>query len=180
MTLLVLAIMAAGSLAALSLGGGGGGPAVTVPAQSGSGSGSQLSAGGVVDQAADIAAEQNLDTALDVVQQAALSSSYGRLSVGTLEGADRQLAFTSGASSDDDQASLAISASPGSGSVTLAMRSESGTCFFAWTTTGSTWFGTEPDAPSCAATALGAPPAPSDPGPGRVGWQQGSFPPGSG
>jgi len=177
-SLLVVAAMAGASVTALSFDGGGTGPAVRLP--SASGSAARPSAGGVVDEAADIAAQQNLDTASSVVEQAAVSAGYAHVTPAALQGVARQLTFTNGASPDDQQVSVAASSSPGTGSVTLALRSDSGTCFFIWTSSASTWFGTEPDAPSCAAAPLSAPPPPSSPGPGHLGWQQGSFPSGSG
>lgn len=176
-SLLVLAVLAGGSVAALSLGGGSSQPGVTLPAEPGVAPGAQSATGGIVDEAADIAAQQNLDAAVTVVDRAAASGSYAGITPTALEGMARGLAFTNGASSDDDQASLATSPAAG-GSVTLALRASDGTCFFAWTASTATWFGAEPGAGSCSATPLVSPPPASTPGPGHVGWQQGTFPSG--
>lgn len=175
-SMLVLAVVAGGSVAALDLGGGSSTPALRLPSASGTAAGAEPAVGGVVGEAADIAAQQNLDTAADIVEQAAASSGYAGITPAAVEGAARGLAFTTGASSGDDQVSLVASPAPGDGSVTLALRSSSGTCFLVWTASAATWFGTEPGAGTCAAGALDAPPAASTPGPGKVGWQQGTFP----
>jgi hypothetical protein len=66
-----------------------------------------------------------------------------------------------------------------SGTVTLASRSTSGTCWLAWKAAGSvTWYGAQTHLPSCAAPALASAPTPGPVTSSSIGWQQGSFPAG--
>jgi hypothetical protein len=64
-----------------------------------------------------------------------------------------------------------------SGTVTLASRSTSGTCWLEWKSAGSaTWYGAQTHLPSCAAPALASAPTPGPVTSSSIGWQQGGFP----
>jgi hypothetical protein len=66
-----------------------------------------------------------------------------------------------------------------SGTVTLASRSTSGTCWLAWKAAGSaTWYGAQTHLPSCSAPALASAPTPGPLTSTSIGWQQGSYPAG--
>jgi hypothetical protein len=176
-SLLILAGMAAGALTALDLGSSGTTPGVTLPssgAGSKSGSGVQSAAGGAIGAAAVLAAQQNLDAALTVVQQQAVLSGYGELDPTALEGSARGLRFTNGPTTDDADVSMAVAPSAG-GSVTLAARSATGECFYVWVSSSATWFGAGPGPSYCQALALNAAPSVSTAA-SAINWHAGSFP----
>lgn len=176
-SLVILIGLAAGALTAVDLGSSGTTPGVTLPAPgagSKAGSGVQSAAGGAIGATAVLAAEQNLDAALTVVQQQAVLSGYNGLDPSELAGSARGLSFTSGPTTNDSDVSMASAPSAG-GSVTLAARSATGECFYAWVNSSATWFGTGPDASSCQASALNAAPSASSAASG-INWRAGSFP----
>ena len=88
-----------------------------------------------------------------------------------------QFGITTGSSTGPSSVSGAVTAtSDGSGAVTLATSSQSGTCWFIWFSDSTTLYGAEPDATSCAAPTMPGAPTPGSPAPGAIGWQAGSFP----
>ncbi len=176
-SLLVLALLAGGSVAALDLSGGGTRSELTVPAVSPTTRGGTPSAAGnLIDTAADLAAQQNLDTALQLVEQQAAVSGYAGIDADDLDAGARGLHFVTGPTTGDTDVSFA--ATDSGGVVTLAALSASGTCWYLWAGAGATWFGAGPGATVCVAVPMADPPVSSTPVPGRAGWQRGSFPSG--
>ena len=158
LALLVLAAAGVGAVASL-----GGGP--TSPASGTS------ALGGDVRSAYDTQAQSALANAMQNVRAAAVAD-------GGTTGLDlSQFGVTSGAAQAPGSVSGAVAdTAGGNGAVTLATSSQSGTCWFVWFADGSTFYGAEPDATQCAATAMGSAPMPGRPAPGAIGWQPGSFP----
>lgn len=179
-TLLVLGALVAIAVASVNTLSGGQSPSTDLPtssAASGGGSGGGSGLGGEVGIAADLAAQQNLQAAVTAAQQVAITSGNSSAGLSTLQAAERGLRFVSGPSSDEETVSVAESAGVGGGgSVTLAVRSTSGTCWYAWVGAGTSWFGAEPDSKSCVAEPLSTAPSAGSPAPGVVGWRQGGFP----
>jgi hypothetical protein len=65
----------------------------------------------------------------------------------------------------------------GGGSITLADRSTSGTCWLVWRSAGGgTWYGAQTGQASCTAPALASTPSPSPVSSSTIGWQMNSFP----
>ncbi len=132
-----------------------------------------------VDQADDAAAQSALSTAMQNVRDGAISN--GAVSASDLG----QYGVTAGASTSASAVSGAV-APPGAGadaggavgygSVTLAAQARSGSCWYVWFSSAGTWFGVQPDATTCEASALPEAPTPSHPSPTTIGWQQSSFP----
>jgi hypothetical protein len=167
MSLAVVSVLGVVAVAAL-----GGNPvsSVSVPNLGGTGGASPPGAGGVIATAADTVAQQNLGTALSVADQTALSAGdYGNLDAAALVGAGSGVDFTSAASTSAAQVSVGV----GGNGVTMATRSASGTCWFAWRSSATTWYGVEKGQLSCPAPALTGTPAT---GTGGIRWQQGAFP----
>jgi hypothetical protein len=134
---------------------------------------------GSVNQAYDVAAQSTLSTAMQNVRDGALSN--GEVSASDLG----QYGVTTGSSTSASVVSGAVAPSgdtadaggaAGYGSVTLAAQAKSGTCWYVWFSSSSTWFGVQPDATTCEASAMPEAPAPARPSPTTIGWQQGSFP----
>ena len=132
-----------------------------------------------VDQADDVAAQSALSTAVQNVRDGAISN--GGISASELG----QYGVTTGASTSASQVSGAVApAGAGGGgggavgyrSVTLAAQATSGTCWYVWFSSASTWFGVQPDDTTCEASPLPEAPTPARPSPTTIGWQQGSFP----
>jgi hypothetical protein len=130
--------------------------------------------GGLAAGAGDEVAQQNLSGALAAADQVALGGSgYGAVDASALAVSTRGLHYVSGSSTGADVVSVAPS--PAGGSLTLAVRSASGTCWLAWRSASTTWYGKEPAGAGCAAPTLaGAPGAGA--APGGVVWHQGSYP----
>jgi len=117
-----------------------------------------------------VQAQSNLSNAMEHIQDVAVSS-------GGFSGLDlTQFGVDTGPSAAAGQVSGAVSPGDGSGSVTLAARAAPNTCWYVWSSTSATWYGFEPDAPSCAAQPMAQPPTAGAPSPGTIGWQQGAFP----
>ena len=166
-SLLVVALMSLAAFAALSGGR--------------SDAGGSQALGATVANAYDVQAQSDLDTVVQNVRSAMVAD-------GGASGLDlSQYGVSIGASTDPQVVSGAVSASdtadagaPGPGSdgssVTLAAAAKSGTCWFVWLSGTTTWYGDEPDATTCAAVPLSAPPTPGPSSPGAIGWQQGAFP----
>jgi hypothetical protein len=146
------------------------------------GTGSQSGPGGLnptVDRADDVQVQSTLSAAMQNVRDAAISN-------GGLSGLNlAQYGVTTGSSTAPSQVSGAVAQVAtsgvgdgplGSGAVTLAAESTSGTCWYVWFSTSATWYGYEPDATTCTAQQLSSAPPPSAGSPGTIGWQQGSFP----
>lgn len=176
---LTLALLAGISVAALGGTGGGGGTS-GLPGLGGENEGgSTPSLGQAVSEAADIATQQNLQGALMAVQEvAATTGGYEGIDPDSLSTAEPELRFVTGPSTDDTTISVAGTAGGGTseGAVSLAARAQSGTCWYAWATSGATWFGAQPAQTRCTAPALSSPPAAGSASPGRIGWQAESFP----
>jgi type II secretory pathway pseudopilin PulG len=137
------------------------------------------SLGASVALAYDVQAQSTLSNTMQNVRDALVSN--GNASVlnlaqfGVTAGPSNAPSTVSGAVSDTgDPADLG--AASGSGSVTLAAWSKSGTCWFVWFSASATWYGAEPGSSSCLAQPLSGEPSPGAPSAGSVGWQQGSFP----
>jgi hypothetical protein len=166
MSLLVLGVVSFGALAAFRGG-------------TTTGSGSQTLSASVT-KAYDVQAQSTLETAMQNVRDGAIAN--GGLSgltlsqYGVLAGASGSPEEVSGATSDASGAAAGADGPLGGGSVTLAVASKSGTCWFMWLSGSDTWFGFEPDATTCAASPLTTVPTPGRAGPGTIGWRQGSFP----
>jgi hypothetical protein len=160
LSLLVVALLSVGAAAAF-----GGGSASPTSAGGTSGLGAD------VKSAYDTQAQSNLSNTMQNVRAAALSN-------GGASGLDLgQFGVSPGSSTGPSSVSGAVAATDdGSGAVTLAVSSQSGTCWFIWFSDGSTYYGAEPDATSCTASAMAAAPTPGSPAPGAIGWQAGSFP----
>lgn len=164
-SLLVLAVASFGALAALQNG-----------TTTGSG-GQTLNAS--VTKAYDIEAQSALATAMQNVRDGAIAN--GGLSgldlsqYGVLAGPSGSPEEVSGATSGASGAPGGSQGPLGGGSVTLAVASKSGTCWFVWLSGSDTWFGVEPDATTCGAPPLTTAPTPGRASPGTIGWQQGSF-----
>jgi Tfp pilus assembly major pilin PilA len=138
-----------------------------------------------VDQAYDVAAQSTLSSAMQNVRDGALSN--GAMSAsdlgqyGVITGASTSASEVSGAvapsgASASAGAGAGAGGAPGYGSVTLAAQAKSGSCWYVWFSSSSTWFGVQPDATTCVAAAMPEAPTPGAPSPGAIGWQQGSFP----
>jgi hypothetical protein len=173
----LLSLAVVGVLAVIAVTALGGNPvSVSVPnlggtgGAGGAGGAGPAGAAGVVTVAGDTVAQQNLGTALSVADQAAVGAGdYANLDATTLAAQGSGVDFTSAASTSAAQVSVAA----GGNGVTMATRSASGTCWLAWRSSATTWYGVEKGRPSCPAPALtGAPTT----GPGGIHWQQGAFP----
>lgn len=167
-SLLIVALLSLGAVKELTGGTGG-------AAGAGPGSGSQ-GLGATVTKAYDVQAQSALSNAMQSMLDDAIAN--GGLSVidlgpfGVIAGPSTSASEVSGATGNVGGADGPL----GSGSVTLAARSRSGTCWFVWFSTSATWFGDEPSAVSCRARPLTNAPLPGAAAPGTVGWQEGSFP----
>lgn len=64
----------------------------------------------------------------------------------------------------------------GAGGTTLAIRSSSGTCWFAYLGGGGDWYGAQTGQPSCTAPALVSVPAAGPVSSTAIGWHPGKFP----
>jgi hypothetical protein len=128
-----------------------------------------------VQGATAVQAKQTLSTGLTAVETAAASGGgYGSLSPSALTSSDPSTQFVTGPSTGPTVISLAT----GGGSVTLADRSTSGTCWLIWKSAASaTWYGAQTGLSSCTAPVLAAPPTAGPVSSSAIGWQQGSFPP---
>jgi hypothetical protein len=133
--------------------------------------------GGVIALAGDTAAQQNLSSALSVVDEAATAvGGYGFVDASSLVAQDSRFVFTSGPSTSVSQISVAATGRT-DGGVTLALRSVSGTCWFIWTSNTATWYGAQSGHSMCAAPMLPNAPVTSAAGNGVIGWHAGAFPP---
>jgi hypothetical protein len=159
LSLLVVALLSVGAAAAF-----GGGTNSTAP-------GGSSALGSDVRSAYDTQAQSNLSSTMQDVRGAVVAN-------GGASGLDLgQFGVSTDSSSGPGSVSGAVAdTSDGSGAVTLATSSKSGTCWFIWFSGSSTFYGAEPDATSCTAPALAAAPTPGSPAPGGIGWQAGSFP----
>ena len=143
--------------------------------------GSSGSASTSVDQpvaAADGAeAQQTLSTALGAVASASGSTdSYVGIDAAELSTSEPSLQFTDGASTGPDSVSVAAT-SDGSGAVTLSVRANDGTCWFAWRAPDSgAWYGARTGGSPCAAEPVEPTPTPGAVSSSSVGWEQGAFP----
>jgi len=132
-----------------------------------------------VDRADDVQVQSTLSATMQNVRDAAIGnggvSGLNLAQYDVMTGPSSAPSQVSGAV---DQASTGGTAddSLGSGAVTLAAESMSGTCWFVWFSTSATWYGFEPDATTCVAQQFSSAPTPSAGSPGTIGWQQGSFP----
>ena len=142
----------------------------------------------LVSPAADIAAKEALSSVLASATQAvtAAGAEQGAVAMSTLTGANPDLRVVSGPSdgptvvsatvSPPSAASLVPAGASDGGAVTLAVRSDSATCWFAWTDGMSSWYGAELNQSSCQAPDLPTPPVPGAVTASTVGWQPGSYP----
>ncbi len=165
-SLLIVALLSIGALKAFAGGAGAGtGPQALSP---------------TVDEAYDVQAQSTLSNTMQNVRDGAVSN--GGLSVadlaqyGVMPGPSGSSSAVSGAVAGPAVAGDGADGPLGFGSVTLAVDSKSGTCWFAWFSTSATWYGYQPDATSCQATSLATTPMAGSGSPGMIGWQQGSFP----
>ena len=153
LSLVVLGVMGAG--AALALGGSGGAPGAA-----------QTGLGTAVDRASDVGAQSTLQTVAQNVLDASVAN-------GGFTGLDlSQYRVVSGPSSSSAIVSGVVG---GADSATLAVLARTGTCWFAWVSSGASWYGAQVHASSCQAVALAGPPTPGSSS-GAVTWQAGSFP----
>ncbi len=132
--------------------------------------------GALIAGAGDIVAQQNLNAALSLADQVALTSGgYGDVDAADLSAADARGLFTSGPSMGTGQINV-DGAGGTDGGVALTVRSASGACWFVWRSSSATWYGVGVSAPrpSCAAPALPGPPAAGSYD--GVEWQSGAFP----
>ena len=150
---------------------------VALKSSFGSGSSSGSSVRQPVSAADDAQAQQSLATALTTAATAtAASGTFVGLDASALQAAEPSVTFVDGPSTGPTTVSVA-STSDGSGSITLAARATSGTCWFAWRSpqTGA-WYGAETGGGSCAAQPIEPTPNPGAVSGASIGWQQGSFP----
>ena len=150
---------------------------VALKSSFGSGSSSDSSVRQPVSAADDAQAQQSLATALTTAATAtAASGTFVGLDASALQAAEPSVTFVDGPSTGPTTVSVA-STSDGSGSITLAARATSGTCWFAWRSpqTGA-WYGAETGGGSCAAQPIEPTPNPGAVSGASIGWQQGSFP----
>jgi hypothetical protein len=130
--------------------------------------------GGLAAGAGDEVAQQNLSGALAAADQVAVSGDgYGVAGVAALAASTRGLHYVGGPSTGAEVVSVAPS--PAGGSVTMAVHSASGTCWLAWRSAATTWYGKGPAGTGCAAVAMSSPPT-AGTAPGGVRWRQGSYP----
>ena len=163
LSLLVVGVLSAGAVAAMGSGGGTGG--------------SSPSFGSDVARAYDVEAQSNLSNAAqNVLDAAETSGGYAGVVLS-------QYGVVAGPSTSPQAVSGAVSAGAGigaagaltTGSATLAVRSHSGTCWFAWVSSGPTWYGSEAKAATCVAIAMASAPSAGAAG-GGITWQAGSYP----
>jgi hypothetical protein len=149
----------------------------TAAASGSSGTGGEVLAGpgGLVAQAADLVAKNNLALVLSVADEVAATSGYGGVSPASLAAVGRGLQYTSSASSSASEISVAAVGGT-DGAVTLAVHSASGVCWLIWASSGLTWYGAESDHTSCVAPRLSSAPSARTTGTGVVHWQPGTFP----
>ena len=164
LSLLVVGALSAGAVAAMGSGGGTGG--------------SSPSFGSDVGRAYDVEAQSNLSNAAqNVLDAAATSGGYAGVDLS-------QYGVVAGPSASPQTVSGAVSAGTGigaagaltTGSATLAVRSRSGTCWFAWVSSGPTWYGAQANAASCMAVPMVSAPSAGAGGGGGITWQSGSYP----
>jgi hypothetical protein len=167
----VLAGMAV--VAVVAVGGTTSVPSVTTAAGATGGS-AAAGIGGLVSGAGDEVAQQNLSSALAAADQVALGGGgYGAVDATALAASTRGLRYVAGTSTAADTVSVAPVAA--AGAVAMAVRSTSGTCWSAWRSAATTWYGRGRPGGPCAAVATATPPAAGS-GSGGTVWQQGSFP----
>ena len=141
---------------------------------SSTGPGSQA-LGADVSKAYDVQAQTTLSNTMQNVRANLVAN-------GGLSGLNlAQFGVTTGPSTSPTDVSGAVASGGvdgplGSGSATLAVESKSGTCWFVWLSASTAWFGVQPDATSCVAQPMVDAPVPGPSSPGRIGWQEGSFP----
>jgi hypothetical protein len=142
-----------------------------------------------------VQAQQTLSTALTTVATVASTNGYDAVTASALSASNPSITFVSGPSSSPTTVSVSTAGGVGSvdgisgigaggdgtsgggGSVTLADRSTSGTCWLVWKSAGSpTWYGAQTGASSCTAPALASAPLAGPVTSAAVGWQPGSFP----
>jgi hypothetical protein len=160
-SLMIVAILSVGALKAFASGAG-----------SGSGSPAQSPA---VNQAYDVQAQSALSNVMENVRDGAIGN--GGVAASDLA----QYGISAAPSMSPSEVSGAVAGSSADGSigfggVTLAVESKSRTCWFVWFSSSSTWYGSEPDATSCAAQPMADAPTAGAASSGSIGWQQGSFP----
>jgi len=163
LSLLVVGALSAGAVAAMGSGG--------------ASTGSSSAFGSDVSHAYDVEAQSNLSSAAqNVLDAAETSGDYAGLDLS-------QYGVVSGPSTSPQTVSGALSGNAGigaggtvTGSATLAVRSRSGTCWFAWVSSGTAWYGAEANAASCAAVPLDSAPSASPGSGGGIIWQAGSYP----
>lgn len=172
---LVLALVVVGALSAILLSGaitGGGTPASNGVAN-----------GAGVGTADDVAAKTTLSNVQTDVQSSegatAGAVGYGALSPTAMQSLDPSGddTFTNQASTSPTTVSMAASGGAlGSGSVTFAVLSASGTCWYLWLGSGGPLYGAMTGQSSCQASALGTAPAVGPVSSSAIGWATGSFP----
>lgn len=134
----------------------------------------------LVAPAADIQAKQTLSSALSAVQAA--QSTGGPISDVELDTEQPGVTFGAGPSTGPSMVSVAAAAGPLTPSgtpsqyVTLAIRSDSGTCWYIWLGGAVPWFGARVDQHECTAPPLLGPPGPSGVSATAIGWQSGGYP----
>jgi hypothetical protein len=172
---IVLSLVASALLVAILLG-------TTLSSNGTSGTGISNAPG--VAEATSLQAEQTLSTGLTTVDAAAASDGgYASLNTSTLSASNPSTLFIAGPSTNATTISMAVASGSGGagggtgGSVTLADRSPSGTCWLVWRSTGSsTWYGAQAGQSSCTAPAISSVPSPGPVSATSIGWQQDSFP----
>lgn len=166
----VIALALVGLLTALSFmafGGSGGG---------GGGGNTFSNVGGAIPNAAgDVTAKANLLQA-DTNAQTVGFGNYGNVTVAALSRANPDLQFTTGPSTGLSTVSVATSAGLDGGSITLAVHSTSGTCWYRWQSSTDALYGAQTDQSECQAVPLASAPATGPVSSTSIGWGITGFP----
>jgi hypothetical protein len=132
--------------------------------------------------AADIQAKSTLSSALGAAQSSVEAGDP--VSLADLTTRDAGVTFTGGPSTGPGTVSVSATTVGGIGPVTptseafsLAVRSDSGTCWYVWTDGAVPWYGAQLNQHSCQAPALISAPQAGTPSSSTIGWQEGGYPP---
>jgi hypothetical protein len=136
----------------------------------------------LVAPAADLQAKQTLSSAMTAVQAALAGGN--QVAAIDLDARVPGVAFSGEPSTGPTAVSLAVAAglpsTSGTGlteDVTLAVRSDSGTCWYIWLGGAVPWFGARTDQHECTAPAMTLPPTAGAVSSSTIGWSPGSYPP---
>ena len=122
----------------------------------------------------------DLSSAVSAAQAAELGG--GQVSNTDLDAGVPGVSFGGGSSTGPSSVSVATGPGPPTASgtptqyVTLAIRSDSGTCWYVWLGGTVPWFGAQLDQRACTAPSLPGPPSPSGVSATAIGWQSGAYP----